>query len=420
MKLAIGYSTKDQVELTEQTFPVLRDGQHALFWCDASRDAHALRYFDKYKNLSEYATIRGGADSAIAWKLSTLLASPANFTHIGLMENDVLLDPDWLAPTLELFEKGKADGLSIGAVSPRSYVDRVLIQRDGYAVMHNIGAGAIIFTRDAAEVILKTFRTAWWPDTVRLFAMLSGIDLRTYAAFRGNEQWTTTDWQFEAQLARHGLAALALTPAKCQMIGQVPSLEQQGLSLTKDSGTWTTDPGPWLDRDIRKFEHYRDNLAAIRRGDWKVEDSLLHRDNGSTIFFPHQLGNIPGATWSGQLNLKWSQGFGPFAYLAGPAGASLSLHISGICSFLVGGGLAGGGLAGARVTIQDTRSGFRAAPDLPAGSEPLNIAVPGGPISRTITVDLAEGAVFYGLQTNDPQMIDTTWKFDWSQLPEPA
>ena len=110
------------------------------------------------------------------------------------------------------------------------------MQRDGYAVMHNIGAGVVIFTREAAEIVLRTFRTHWWPDNVKLFAQLSGIDLRTYAAFRGNEQWVTTDWGWEAQLARHGLASLALTPAKCSMIGQDPPLHEQGLELAQGLG----------------------------------------------------------------------------------------------------------------------------------------------------------------------------------------
>jgi len=411
MRLAIAYSTKDQVELTEQTFPVLRDGQHALYWCDGSKTNKGRAFF--FKN-SAYTTVppshvTGGADAALAWKLSTMLNSDQHYTHIGLIENDVLLDPDWLEPTLELFEKGKADGLSVGAVSPRSYVDRVLIQRDGYAVMHNIGAGAIIFTREAAEIVLHTFRTQWWPDNVRVFARLSGIDLRTYAAFRGNEQWVTTDWGWEAQLARNGLAALALTPAKCRMIGQNPPLEQQGLELVDHERSGRILPAT-------VFDNYRNNLARLRpcTDGRMLSDgwSALHREGGGLIVFPHQLGAIRSA-WQGTLELRWSQGFGPFAYLAGPGGASLSVHISGICSFLVS-----GGLAGARVTVEDSRSGFRASPDLPAGSEPLNIAVPGGPVPRDIRVDLAEGAVFYGLQTNDPQMIDTSWKFDWSQLPE--
>jgi hypothetical protein len=31
---------------------------------------------------------------------------------------------------------------------------------------------------------------------------------------------------------------------------------------------------------------------------------------------------------------------------------------------------------------------------------------------------MAEGAVFYGLSCDEPQMLDTTFRFDWSQLPE--
>lgn len=407
MKLAIAYSTKDQVELSEQTFPVVRDGQHALFWCDGSKTEAGISFV---ASNAEYATyydvdVTGSADAAIAWKLSKMLASPANYTHIGLLENDVLLDPDWLVPTLELFEKGERDGLSVGAVSPRSYVDRVLIQRDGWAVMHNLGAGVAIFTRAAADVILRTLRTHWWPDNVRLFGRLSGIDLRTYAAFRGNEQHVTTDWGWEAQLARHGLASLALTPSRCTMVGQTPSLVEQGLELT----TETNQAPP----DTMAFVRYRDNLARLRLNHSIDTPALLHRQNGETLIFPHQLPAI-GATWAGTTELKWSQGFGPFAYRAGPGGASLSALLSGSVSYLLT-----GGDAGAKVTLTDTRSGFNFSPQLPAAMQsPASISVPGSPIPRLVTVEMGEAAVLYGLSCADPQMIDTSWRFDWSQLPE--
>ena len=69
------------------------------------------------------------------------------------------------------------------------------------------------------------------------------------------------------------------------------------------------------------------------------------------------------------------------------------------------------------MTIEDHRSGFKASPSLPPGNEPISIAVPGTVIPRQVTMQLAEGAVFFALVCNEPQMIDTTWKFDWSQLP---
>lgn len=410
MRLAIGFSTKDQTELTVDTLPLIENCGADIYWCDGSRTEEGIRL----PKLAGYMPSRvfGGADAAIAWKLSTLLASPRGYTHIMLLENDVLLDPDWYEPTMALFEKGKQDGLHVGAVSPRSYVDRVLFQRDGYAVMHNIGAGVIIFTREAAQIVLSTMRTHWWPDNVRLFGQLSGIDLRTYACFRGNEQWVTTDWGWEAQFARHGLASLALTPAKVQMIGQNPPLAQQGLDLTGHG------PDPMhVARDDKAFLDYAIALDRIRVGHAAPEyPSMIHRDSTGQLFFPHQLGAL-NAEWRGKLELQWSQGFGPFAYRAGPGGASLLVHVSGACSFLVDGGR-DGGRDGARVIVEDTRSGFRAQPVIAVDSPMIQIPVSGGPIPRQIQVHIEEGGVFYGLQTADPQMIDTTFKFSWDQLPE--
>lgn len=406
MRLALAYSTKDQVELTKQTFPRLF-GAGDIYWCDGSNTNEGKTVPRRYSDVDVSYNIRGGADSAIAWKLTTLLKHPMNYTHIGLIENDVLLDPDWLEPTMALFEKGKADGVHIGAVSARSYVDRILIQRDGYAVMHNVGAGMVIFTREAAEIVLRSFRVHWWPDNVRLFAQLSGIDLRTYACFRGQEQFVTTDWGFEAQLARHGLATLALTPAKASMIGQVPPLREQGLELTQ---------GPVeARRDEGAFHLYEWSLSGLRKKLHRVDEpGIIHRQAGGMVFFPHQMGYIPSSRYDGAWRLKWTQGWGPFAYRTGPGGASLSARISGSCSFLVS-----GGADGATVSIQDTRSGFRTEPQLPPeqGSF-IEVNVPGGPVPREIILKANEGAVFYGLQTVDPQMIDTTFKFSWDQLPE--
>jgi len=385
--------------MTKRTFPLINDMD--FVWCDGSVTEKGKQIAKRYGA----ARVTGGADAAIAWKLSTLLASPENYTHIGLLENDVLLDEDWFEPTTALFEKGKADGLHVGAVSARSYVDRVLIQRDGYAVMSNIGAGFIIFTREAAEIVLRSFRTTWYPVNRLLFAQLSGIDLNTWIGFR---EWTTTDWGWEAQLARYGLASLALTPSKAQMPWEDPSISTM-LNLT-------TGPVKKQRNDVA-FNLYRYNLAAIRAGKYKLDGpNKIHRQNGGMLFFPHQLGYLAGGpTWEGTTELQWSQGFGPFAYRAGPGGASLSLRVSGSASFLLSGGSAGAG-----VTLSDTRSGFKVEPSLPSGvtGHFVNIDVPGGPVPRTIDMRMNEGAVFYGLQTADPQVFDTTFRFDWSQLPE--
>jgi hypothetical protein len=64
------------------------------------------------------------------------------------------------------------------------------------------------------------------------------------------------------------------------------------------------------------------------------------------------------------------------------------------------------------------RSAFRSAPDLPAESPIVEIVVPGGPVPRELKVSFDEGTVFSGIQTVEPQMLDTTFRFDWHQLPE--
>lgn len=409
MKLALAYSSKDKVEQTEKTFPVVI-GRHDVYWCDGSITDEGRDLPSRYG--TEAFRITGGADAAIAWKLSSLLFLPEQYTHIGLIENDVLLDPDWYEPTMALFEKGKADGLDVGSVSARSYCDRVLIQRDGHAVMHNIGAGMVIFTRQAAELVLRSLRTHYWPDNRRLFAQLSGIDLNTWIGFQ--EQVVTTDWGWEAQLASHGLASLALTPSKAQMPWEDTSISTM-LNLTgvdrEPLSRLVFESGVESD----SFERYRDNLQKIRQGVYKPDGpGIIQRFGSGMMFYPHQLGYLAGGpAWQGNLELQNSQAHGPFAYRAGAGGASLSLRISGSCSFL-----AGGGTSGAQASIRDTRSGFNFDPALPAMQSFAELSVPGGPVPREITLEMSEGAVFFGVQTTEAQMLDTSFRFDWAQLPE--
>jgi len=411
MKTAIAYLTKDRVDLTKQTFPVLRDGQHALFWVDGSKTPEGVEFI---ANNAEYATyydvdVEGGADAAIVFALTKMLAHPANYTHVGLCENDVLLAPDWFERTMALFEKGEADGLCVGAVSARAYDDRILIQRDGYAVMFNLGAGQVVFTRHAAELILANYRTGWWPDNRAIFAQLSGIDIGRYACFRGNAQWTTADWHFDAILAQHGLASLALIPCAAEMIGQEPSLEEQGLRL--------------VDREVdhfrneKAFHRYAGSLDAIRDGTWRPQViTPVHRSSlngGASLIFPHQL----AAEWEGDWRLKWSQGFGPFSWRSNDPGmpadpCRVQFDVFGPCVVLVS-----GGEREAKVSIIDTGSGYEIDPQVPPASHGITqLAVLGGFSLREIVVHISGGGIFYGIQCQEPQPL-TNRKFDYSSLP---
>lgn len=421
-KVAIAFSTKDRVELSEQTMVPLapRGGDNEdfdLFWVDGSVTEEGENLPHTYSGHFAHCfwNVRGGADAAIVFSLTTMLQHPNNYTHIGLVENDVLLDPDWFAPVMALFETGNSEGLVVGAVSARCYEDRILIQRENYAVCHNLGAGMVIFTREAAELVLKQFRNGWWADNRRTFMQLSGLDIGKWGAFGTNEQFVTADWHFDNVLAQHGLASLALTPAKCFMIGQIPPLAEQGLKLVTESvGSL---------RNESAFASFVDRTRAVREENLRLVHCdglcLYQAADGSRAIFPHQVASF-GGKFAGDWQLKWAQGFGPFAWkarLSWEAPAMLTVPISGPCTFLVSGGEKGG-----KAEIVDKASGYKVSPDLPPEQNMqhvLSLPVPAGISYREIVLTTTPGVTFYGIQVRDPQPWLPEVKFTHATLPPP-
>jgi hypothetical protein len=407
--VAIAFSTKDRVELTKQTLPKPTT-DFDLFWIDGSSTQLGQDFISEapdHPSHKRFTNVQGGADAAIVFALTTMLTDPKNYDYVGLWENDVLLRDGWFQPTMDLFEKYHGlVSLEVGAVSARAYVDRVLIQRTGFSAMLNLGAGHVIFTREAAELILANYRTGYWTDTRAIFEHVSGIDIGHFACFRGNQQHTTADWLWDAVLAQHGLASLALTPCMADMIGQDPPLVEQGLKLVDSDSAARYN-------DDEAFRAYKENLNYIRAGEWRpnVITPIFHSSAANSyLYYAHQL---PRPHWEGDWRLKWSQGFGPFAWRAGSDDAKLTVSLYGPVVFLVSGGKNGG-----KVKIVDTDSGYEISPDLPA-NQPQNIAamqVPAGVSYRQIEMTCSEGVVFYGVQTTE-QQPSTSEKFDYSKLP---
>lgn len=419
-KVAIAFSTKDRVELSKQTIEPLLRCDFDLFLVDGSttKEGEDFLHSNGVSYFQTFANVRGGADAAIVFSLTTMLNHSNNYNFVGLCENDVLLSKGWFPPTFALFERGAAEGLEVGAVSARCFEDRILCQRDGYALCHNIGAGMVIFTRKAAELVLANFRTGNWTENRRTFMKLSGLDVGRWGAFRTNDQVITADWHFDNVLAQRGLASLALTPSPVEMIGQIPPLAEQGLKLV-------TEPVELLRNDAA-FAAFVDRTAAIRRGELKLScnPTQFHQaDDGSWMFFPHQIADI-GGKFAGDWKLKWAQGFGPFAWKANWAleenedgiNCSLTVPISGPCSFLVSGGEKGG-----QVQVEDLVSGYKVAPTLPPESQMtqlLNLVVPGNITYREIRLTmLTPGTIFYGISTREPQPRLPKVTFDHSKLP---
>lgn len=406
-KVGICFSTKDRVDLSEQSIkPLLRSDLFDLFIVDGSTTEEGQAWpWLPHKGHSPtriVENIRGGADAAIVHNLSFLLERGEEYDYVGLVENDVLLtDPDWFTRTMALFDLGLADGLVVGAASARCYADRILIQRPGYALMHNLGAGMVIYSRRAARLILDHYRTGWTTDNRAVFSQLSGIDIGRYWAFKGTEHWITADWHFDTVLAAHGLASLALTPSPVEMIGQVPPIEEQGLEIVKGE----------IDefRNQDAFETFAFRTNSIRQEAWRPLIQPNFVDQQGELIFAHQFiryGN------NDKWTLRWNQGFGPFAWQATEPRAVLGMPVFGSCSVLVT-----GGDQPTRFRLADENTGYEINPTLQPGIY-MAATMPVGLQYRTLRLTtLDPGLLFHGVHCVKPQPR-TDRQFDWSVLPK--
>ncbi len=427
-KIAIAYLTKDRIELSRRTIePLLQPDKFDVIWIDGSVTKEGLDLPTGYPVHQIHHGIGGGPDAAVAYALTAMLAArtvgtqkgqavsavdgtiPA-YDFVGLCESDVLFAPDWFAPTMALFERGKSDGLEVGAVSARAYEDRILCQRDGYALMLNLGWGMQIMTRQAAEIALANFRTHWTLENRRVFAQLTGTDIGSYWAFRAGEHMLCADWGNDAALAANGLASLALTPSPVEMIGQDPPLEKQGLKLAT------------ADTHVREnnadFETFVDRTFDIRKGLWQPGwNGPRYRDDaGLTYLFTHQLPGLEDTRFEGEWRLRWSQGFGPFAWRSTQKGDSFETYISGGFDFMVSGGADGG-----EVEVSDVGSGYVVSPRLPPEATQgmmMHLHVPAQVGYRKVRLIAKDpGISFYGIRCREPQPSRPGWAFDHSALP---
>lgn len=422
-KVALAFLTKDRVELSRQSVePLLQPTKFDLFWVDGSASEKGRELPLNYLCAKIHAGVRGGAGAGIVYALTTMLEK--GYEYLGLCENDVLCDPDWFDRTFALFQRGLEDGLNVGAVTARCYEDRVLFQRDGYAVLHNTGAGLILFSRPAAQLVLSHFRSGWTTDNRRVFCQLSGVDIGPFYAFRGGDHALVADWHFDTVLAAHGYASLALTPSPVQMIGQDPPLAQQGLTIVKE---------PVESRaDLAGFKRYAANLSRIRHGKKRINvETKFQYNDGAWTYLPHQLHMI-GGRYRGNWNFKEMRAFGEFGWVSGHVEEVYAGHgnvvehdpefivpVYGNAMLLVSGGKNGG-----TIHVKDESSGYEVEPYVaPEGdnNQCLQIPLPAQVSMRTIRATFkSPGLCFYRLVTSERQPDDPTQGFDHSYLPEPV
>jgi hypothetical protein len=417
-KIAISFMCKDLVEQSARSLPPLTETRGIdVFIIDGSKtqEGHdCYKALLKTGNVTEvHQHIGGGPDAAAAYAFTMMLNHPNKYDFVGLYEQDVLLESDWLNRTMELFEIGRRDGLEVGMVSARCYEDRILCQRDGYALAHNTGYGMTIYTREAARIWLRNKRTGWTTENRRLFAQLVDRDIGAWWAFRYGEHHLGSDWSADRVIAAHGLASLALTPTACtDMLDN--DLAYQQLTLARH-------PVEALRDDIG-FAKFVERTRMIRSGEWSPghPGARQHAPDGHEVIFPHHCGGL-GAAYSGRWRLKASIGWGPFLWEAAEPGATVVLSLLGSCQIMVtrpdaSAGMVeieapGDGYGRAGVFWQNT---LAATPTCDIQAIELKGDCQFRPVRFTA---LTEGVRFCGVRCRDRQPVVETYSFDHSILP---
>jgi len=224
MKIAFAYSTKDRPEFTLRTIKSLDCGGFDLFWIDGSQTMEgkncALYYAGKFKNTlfkAIHFDITGGPDSAIIHSLQLMLAF--KYDCVGLIENDVLLKEGWLESCLKTLT-GPAEE-KIGAVTCRTIKDRVIDTHPGYATMWNMGAGMVLFTAQAARIILSEYATITASEVYN-FWQTQGHTINNNELFNGQtDRGLGADWRYAMTLKKHGLSCAGTIPSLAENIDVV-------------------------------------------------------------------------------------------------------------------------------------------------------------------------------------------------------
>jgi hypothetical protein len=220
-RVGFAFASKDRYSFTLQSLEALdAEGEFDLVWNDGSAEpgvpALAQNWRFKHARLVEFnAPVRGGADIAICLGLKRLLQR--GYDYIGLIENDVVLKPGWFSTLMNLFNLAADDGLVCGAASVRGYASRVLEYRNGYSLDWASGAGMILFSRPAAELLFENYlRPVMTTHSIAAFyAQHFGIELESseWAEYRQQAPiQTSLDWGYTPFLYEQGFASVNSIP----------------------------------------------------------------------------------------------------------------------------------------------------------------------------------------------------------------
>jgi carbamoyltransferase len=220
-RIGIALSTKERIQLTGRILPGLDCGGFDLIWCDGSKTPEGRAFaradhFSKTPLVEIHPDVTGGPDAAIQFALKRLLA--LGYDYVGLIENDIQLKPGWLTELTSAWQAAEKDGFKVGAASARSMISRVLAHGPQYVVQWNVGAGMVLFSRAAAEAVLKDYRLTSAREIRTFFLQAAGVELSTvWELFMDRDDRPLgADWHYASSVWKTG----------CISIGNVPTFAE--------------------------------------------------------------------------------------------------------------------------------------------------------------------------------------------------
>lgn len=328
--VAFAYSSKDRMHYTRTTIGALLDQKDCdLFWIDGSDtdEGRTLPFSIAQSSgrINEIHTnVTGGADHAVLYGLSLLYER--GYDYIGLIENDVKLLPGWWPKTFGLFQRGAEEGLKVGSVSARCHSERILVDRDSYAVMMNVGAGVVLYTREALAHVLNYYRAGSIGEMSFLVSHYTGQNVRglpwqindaNAAVIPQNR--TTSDWFFETSLMAHGLSTLAPTPSLAENLDDPDRhpLQREATRIDKNFN--------WPAFCARLLQVRQNVGVDFVRGAIPYYDPILKQWR---CYMQQLIKAVPQAFDNG-WRCVWSKYMGPFGMRTLRAGATLQLKVEG-------------------------------------------------------------------------------------------
>ena len=284
-KIGVSVRTMDRSEISAETIPaLLAEKDIDVFWMDGSREKEGQAFAaNRYRNMpglcEVHRSVTNGVIGSFIYGVKTLIEN--GYEYLCFMDGDVFLEPNWLEKTMELYDRGHKEGLNVGFVSPRCFEDRILVPRDGYAVMGNLGAGMTMMARD---VFLKLTEdeskcvldnpSVKMSDIKRHFMEATGVeypvnwrmkkDLLEKEVPKGAYiDWQQScDWWWEVVLLKYGMVALAPTPSMAFNIDEEGRKDLPMKTETK------ADP-------LFNWESFCERLQLINNGPKEAKASLV-------------------------------------------------------------------------------------------------------------------------------------------------